>query len=314
MTIPGNSRRTGFTLVELLVVIGIISVLVTLLLPAVQQAREAARRTQCRNNLLQFGLALHNYQTMYNMLPSGSVNATGPVQDLPGQGESLGDVQFRLQDEYQLSWVVQLMPFMDQGPLYEKIDFSVGAYSAQNALVRSTLLHIISCPSDASDPQATATTVTGHPIATGNYAGVHDDKDELIDVDQDGVFYLNSSVDQQSVLDGVSNTLFLGEKILSTDPQFGWISGTRSTLRSMSDYNGIPMIPTQPGAAAQPPRMRGLQRADQIGGVGFSSRHVGGGHFLVGDGGVRYLSENIDPAVLLGLANRHDDAPADWDY
>src|SRR3954451_14542119 len=101
MSRPGRVRSLpGFTLIELLVVIAIISVLIALLLPAVQAAREAARRVQCVNNLMQLGIALHNYESSYEMLPPGSVNPTGPIVNLP-RG-------------YHVSWMVQLLPFIEQ--------------------------------------------------------------------------------------------------------------------------------------------------------------------------------------------------------
>src|SRR6476469_1828653 len=97
-------HRTAFTLIELLVVIAIIGVLVSLLLPAVQQAREAARRTQCKNNLKQIGLALHNYESTYNRLPPGNFGGIAGCKD---DG---------------LAWSFSILPYIDQAPLYNKID------------------------------------------------------------------------------------------------------------------------------------------------------------------------------------------------
>src|SRR5213083_896811 len=103
-----NPRHRGFTLIELLVVIAIIAVLIALLLPAVQQAREAARRTQCKNNLMQLGLALHNYEMAYELLPPGSINPTGPIRN-----ESKG---------YHMGWMVQILPYIDQGNVFDHFD------------------------------------------------------------------------------------------------------------------------------------------------------------------------------------------------
>src|SRR5271168_763313 len=102
------SRRPGFTLIELLTVVAIIAVLITLLLPAVQSAREAARRTQCHNNLLQLGIAVGNYASTHEVLPPGVVNEKRPIQNIP-QG-------------YQFGWTVQILPFLEQGNLYRRFD------------------------------------------------------------------------------------------------------------------------------------------------------------------------------------------------
>src|SRR5882762_1923016 len=108
--------RQGFTLIELLVVIAIIAVLIALLLPAVQMAREAARRTQCRNNIMQLILAVHNYEQSHEVLPPGVVNDDGPIKTEP--------------KGYHFSWLAQLLPFVDQNNVYKHIDFRAGAYDS----------------------------------------------------------------------------------------------------------------------------------------------------------------------------------------
>jgi prepilin-type N-terminal cleavage/methylation domain-containing protein len=115
-----TSPRKGFTLIELLVVIAIIAILIALLLPAVQQAREAARRSQCKNNLAQLALALLNYEMAHGVLPPGCVDTTGPIETV-----ALG---------YHMSWTVSLLPYLDQAPLYRQVDFDKGAYD-QSKLV-----------------------------------------------------------------------------------------------------------------------------------------------------------------------------------
>src|SRR5262245_29171417 len=111
-------RRAGFTLVELLVVIAIIGILVSLLLPAVQAAREAARRTSCLNNLTQLGLAVHNFEFHYEHLPSGVTNADGPIRNEP-IGTHVG-------------WVVQILPYLEHHALAQRFDQTAGAYSEKN--------------------------------------------------------------------------------------------------------------------------------------------------------------------------------------
>ena len=123
----GRSSRRAFTLVELLVVIAIISILVALLLPAVNAAREAARRTQCMNNIAQLGLALHNYEMANQSLPPGVMNATGPIRNIP--------------EGTQVSWMVHILPFVEEHAAYVKFDFHAGAYARENAAVRAMAIH-----------------------------------------------------------------------------------------------------------------------------------------------------------------------------
>ena len=125
--------RRGFTLVELLVVIAIIGVLVALLLPAVQAAREAARRMSCTNNLCQLILAVQNYEMSFRVYPPGTINDTGPIQNLP-QG-------------YHHNWVSQLLPFFEEQNIYNHIDFQVGVYDDKNLPVRQAPVMILACPS-----------------------------------------------------------------------------------------------------------------------------------------------------------------------
>ncbi len=201
-------HRLGFTLVELLVVIAIIGILIGLLLPAVQAAREAARRMQCSQNLVQLGVALHNYEMAHQTLPPGTVDAKGPIVHLP-----VG---------FHHSWIVQILPMLDERVAYEKLDHSQSVYSRANFPVRAYYLPVLRCPSS--------------PVSGGgpysNYAGVHDSREVPIDVDNNGVFFLNSHVRFDDVIDGVSHTAFVSEKrIDATD--LGWTSGTRATLRNM---------------------------------------------------------------------------------
>ncbi len=115
-------RPSAFTLVELLVVIAIIGILIALLLPAVQAAREAARRTQCMNNVSQLILAIHNYEMAHEVFPAGVVNAKGPILNRP-QG-------------YAISWVARILPYIEQNNAFRSLDFSVGAYAPKNWPVR----------------------------------------------------------------------------------------------------------------------------------------------------------------------------------
>jgi prepilin-type N-terminal cleavage/methylation domain-containing protein len=285
-----SSRRSGFTLIELLVVIAIIAVLIALLLPAVQQAREAARRAQCKNNLCQLGLAIHNYEMAHDVFPPGSVNPTGPIRSEPSG--------------YHMSWAVQVLPYLEQQNAFHTIDFSVGVYDVKNEAARKLTIGTYICPSDFRP-------ALDRNVAGTNYAGVHHDAEAPIDHDNHGTFVLNLAVPIDSITDGTSNTLFVGEKSLQSDA-LGWMSGTRATLRNVGAKinhnlaglrNQFPFDGTGPNSAPV--------TAEYVG--GFSSYHTGGAHFLVGDGAIRFVNENIEHSLLRRLANRSDGQPIE-DY
>ncbi len=206
MKLVRKHRLLAFTLVELLVVIAIIGILVGLLLPAVQAAREAARRIQCTNQLAQIGVALHSYEMAHRCLPPGTVNATGPIVNLP--------------NGFHHSWTVQILPMLDERIAYDKLDHSQSIYNKVNFPVRSYPMRVLSCPSDnAADG------------IRSSYAGVYDSREVPIDVNNNGVLFLNSSVRLDEILDGTSHTLFVGE-IVGLNTDLGWSSGTRATLRN----------------------------------------------------------------------------------
>ncbi len=293
----------GFTLIELLVVIAIIAVLIALLLPAVQQAREAARRSQCKNNLMQVGLALQNYEMAHERMPPGCVNAIGPIKS-----EAAG---------YHMGWIVQILPYLDQKNVYSKIDFSVGVYDPKNAAATAAPLQVLVCPSDPNGSGGVGQT---------NYAGVHHDSEAPINTDNNGVLFLNSGIRFEQIEDGTSNTIFAGEKIRLGDAN-GWASGTRTSLRNggakinserLANLQNVPVVqPAVPAGGPAPiavppanptpaqPVNNGVNPALlRVG--GYSSSHVGGGHFAMGDGAIRFISENIATKVFKDLMNRAD--------
>ena len=229
-------RRAAFTLVELLVVIAIIGVLIALLLPAVQAAREAARRTSCSNNLVQLILAAHNYQASHDFYPAGTINATSPIVNR-SQG-------------YHHNWISALLPYMEQKNAYKHIDFSVSVYDPKNLPVRKLRMPSLQCPSSViSGPHS-------------SYAACHHDVEAPIADDNNGVFFLNSRIRYEDISDGTSYTIFFGERGEKKISGLGWMSGTRATLRN----TGTPINGTgaglPPGIAPMPGMEGGEADAD----------------------------------------------------
>lgn len=284
------TSRKGFTLIELLVVIAIIAILIALLLPAVMQAREAARRSSCKNNLMQISIALQNYDMAHNVLPSGTVNPTGPILN-----QAKG---------YHVSWLVQLLPYLDERIAFNKFDFHKSVYAPENKEVAHYHISSLHCP---SNPRS------GH-----SYAGVHHDFEAPINVNNNGVLFLNSSVRYDDIPDGSSKTIFFGE--ITEGNELGWVSGTRSTLRNAGSpinsgdlifFSGQTEFEQRTNSLDDPSTANELARSsntvdEKLSVGGFSSHHVGGAHFGIGDGAVRFISENIDFVTYQALANRHD--------
>jgi prepilin-type N-terminal cleavage/methylation domain-containing protein/prepilin-type processing-associated H-X9-DG protein len=277
-----SNLKRAFTLVELLVVIAIIGILVALLLPAVQAAREAARRLGCVNNLMQLGLAVQNYESAFRAYPAGTINPTGPIVN-----ESQG---------YHHNWMAQLLPYMEEQVTYNHIDFQVGVYHDNNKPVRQIRIAMHHCPSDPSAPS---------DAVASSYAGVHHDLDEPIDVENHGMFILNRSLRYEDVADGAAHTLLIGEKASDVQQDLGWMSGTSSTLRNTGfrlnalkpRYGGVGMPGDWAGQPISPVAVK-------VG--GFASFHPGGANFAFADGHVIFVAESLSLEVLQQLANRAD--------
>jgi len=276
-----RDKRFAFTLVELLVVIAIIGVLVALLLPAVQAAREAARRCSCLNNISQLALGVHNYEFSTERLPSGTINPEGPIRSEP-EGQHV-------------SWLVQILPYVEMNNAYRLFDQSAGAYARVNSEVRALTVRLFVCPSypgtDTNEDETAARTT---------YAGCHHDQEAPIDDDNHGLLFLNSQLRYTDILDGSSQTILLGE-FRSDEDELGWVSGTRATLRNTDrfDVNYHLRKNRRQQAESRPP-------AGPLDVGGFSSAHPGGAQFAFADGSSKMIRENIEPAVLHQLGHRAD--------
>ena len=261
----------AFTLVELLVVITIIGILIAMLLPAVMGAREAARRIACLNNLFQIGAALNNYQSAHEVLPPGTTDPQGPIHNAPAG--------------YKMSWMVTILPYLDENVVFQHIDLSVGACDPKNATIRDIGIPAFICPS--ADPVA-----LGRP-AVSNYVGCHNDVEAPIDVNNHGVLFLNSHISRKDVTDGISYTLYVGEKLTDQD-DLGWMSGTRATLRNTGAAPGT--TDKMPSASVKNDLWVG----------GFGSDHAAVSNYLFGDGRTDSLSNCIDMKVFQQFGNRAD--------
>lgn len=229
---PRNPFRRAFTLIELLVVMAILAVLMALLLPAVQQAREAARRTQCRNNLKQLGLALHNYADVATAFPPGRIVYLSPTDDLTASANgnaSTGNGNC-------FSAFAQLLPQLDQSVMYNQINFNTGPDTAPNNNIADIQPAVFVCPSDSGVSALAQGTgfvgVTNYVMNTGTTFPVSPRNPSGVSVT--GVFFENSKVRIGDVSDGTSQTVCLSEQILSTvtDPTNNagiWNGATPST-------------------------------------------------------------------------------------
>jgi prepilin-type N-terminal cleavage/methylation domain-containing protein len=276
----------GFTLLELLVVIGILAVLVGLIVPAVQRVRDAAARTRCQNNLRQIGLALHQYHDSKGVLPPG-VRAYG--SDYP-----------------YLSWLARILPFVEQDPVWKQ---AVAAYGIDPDFRDdpphpfASLIALYGCPADPRSFQLGLAT-GGFHVAFTSYLGVEGRNQTR----QDGCLYLNSSVRLTDITDGTSNTLLVGERPPSADGVFGWWyggqgqsqDGSADMVLGVRERNVYLAGICPPGSAVFGPG-RLTNQCDML---HFWSPHLGGGaNFLIADGSVHFLSYSAAP-LMPALATR----------
>jgi prepilin-type N-terminal cleavage/methylation domain-containing protein len=295
-----NYRNQGFTLVELLVVIAIIGILIALLLPAVQAAREAARRMSCTNNLKQIGLALHMYHDTQRRLPMGWV-AHHPASGAPHWFGEPG-----------WAWSSMILPFMEQKSLYDKeVHFELPITDPANATARVTPISTFRCPSDTGEE--TFELPGGGPyvgsgsgyspveLATGNYPGVFGTVDfhhvcasgepEYNGCVGTGSFFLNRCVCFRDIADGLTQTFVVGERSSKLAPGT-WVGMLTGGQHAPARIVAVATYP--PNSEDQPVHYF----------HNFSSPHPQGTNFLVADGSVHMISETIDESIYHALCTR----------
>ncbi len=311
-----HARRIhGFTLVELLVVIAIIGILVALLLPAIQMARESARRTQCTNNLKQIGLALHNYHDTHKVFPPSYV-----IQ--PGGGGINGTPDPATRDAGPgWAWGTLLLPFMEQNSLYDSFDLSRPCWDPVNATPARTPLSMFLCPSATGSTKEPFNVVSGSSQTLATFArscyvaNAGQEEPWLHAVDSyegiaDGPFYRNARTPVADVIDGLSNTVFVGEHhpalsdktwvgvvpgaIVCPKPQFAF--GTCEPAGVLVNCHSGPCSYVSP-PTIHPPNSWLCAPCQMF------AEHPGGCNVLLGDGSVRFISESIHQPTWAALSS-----------
>jgi prepilin-type N-terminal cleavage/methylation domain-containing protein len=326
-----SRRRIGFTLIELLVVIAIIAILIALLLPAVQQAREAARRTQCKNNLKQIGLALHNYHDTFKLFPGSSYC---PTITHPNGMNTISHCH---------SYAESMLPYFEQAPLYNQIDFNIANHLQPNAdTLNNKKFASLMCPSDPDaglfvnsreggyTPNNAAGTVSqgasykpsagpmglnGCPIPAMtpniNCKGVlNGGQPQVGRLNDPAIGMFNGGFNctgVQHALDGTSNTALFGEVL----PIWNTFNMIFSSHLQVGSFNLPPNYQKINPAACD----KNIQKTSRQSTAcyqtmaGFMSLHTGGLHMLLGDGAVRFISDSIDYPTWVRIGDRDDGVP-----
>ena len=327
-----ETGRRGLTLIELVVALAIIGILIALLLPAIQAAREAARRAQCSNNLKQIGLAMHNYHSALGSLPASAVvkgqTAAAPVPGSPRKdGVGAG-----------FSWMVPILPFIEQVALYDMLDFKGTPYdgSRSHKMVAQTYLSVYQCPSYAGPKFSLAPEYPANSQALSNYAGLgashaaslYRTETEPIGGKNhpNGVLGPGTWVRVRDVTDGTSNTLMVCET--REEKYAAWFDGTTAAVVALAEQTSPKFEHDQPkpgvatslnygDAKAVPPKAY-LPAASHSGKDdwvhGPSSRHPGVANHVMTDGSVHAMANSIDAGVYKALVTRAGGEPATIDF
>lgn len=335
------SVRRAFTLIELLVVIAIIAILVALLLPAVQQAREAARRSSCKNNLKQLALGLHNYEATHRILPPGYLWLDGTRYTTvanPGYPLSNNSVD----NHMGFAWGTMLLPFLEQSAVYDAFNFNLPCFDAANQAGREQSLAIFLCPSDPySEGQYVERDVN---FACASYAGnwgpasgrsdTPGNTNDDVNLDDTpapgseaagavfkackGVLFRNSRIGFRDIVDGLSNTLALGERhnghirddsgnlvVGSSGHEVfenSWVAACRDETDAGDDHGHMVLFDTEFGPNRARQDATGTYNYGPDRGV--AAPHQGNSQFALCDGSVRSISENIDLGLYRSLSSR----------
>lgn len=271
-------QRRGFTLIELLIVVAVITILIALLMPAVGAAREAARRTQCRNNLHNIGIALHNYHTKSQCFPPGWLASRVGDYVYPGYS----------------SWLMAILPDIEQGVLFNSLNVVQPAWAECNTSLVQQRLELYLCPSDPTNTGQFRFNWLGNDLTLSysNYVG-NLGRDFILDyydygprMQPDGVLYRRSNIAVGDILDGTSMTLLAGERV-NDDPLCRpmWGFGATSVVTADSSH--------------------GISEGEHEYFWGFSSHHPQGAHFVMCDGSAGFISKRIDMNVFMNLSTRN---------